>query len=445
MIEATPPPQCDSTEKEISIIMRSDTKTPVLLVSVLAAVLGCFPDSYAAAKVNFIAAAAVADRQLSPRAAPARISIESEEDLVKKGYVRVGEIEVDEVTGTYWESAQIPDKIPSRDATTPLLRYAADHGGDIVIIKRDNSPESYNVTKRGKILEWEMRWRDEPYNLETATGTRVAYKRVPYNVPTVWEIVRGTEQAVRSTGSVWRNDPALANSVASKVQDDRWRDQQRRQSMAEADRQALALLEAAERTEVAGGWTIAFRDAVRRNDVEKVRTLLSDGADVKAKNQLGDTPLHAAAEGNAKEAAELLLSKEADVNAVNNDGMTPMHLAAGSDAVDVAVALLANGADVNAKAKSASTPLHMAAFFNSLSVAELLLANGADVNVKAGNGRTPLHLAAFRGAADVVPLLLAKGADINARDQNAFTPLALAVQENHKAIADYLRAKGAGL
>lgn len=453
-------------------------KVSVVLVPLTVIILAGFAGPVEASKKNFMAAATVEGQKLSPRPNPAQVTQESEEDLIKKGFVRIGEISVEEVTGTYWKSEKIPETVPSRDVTTPLLRQAAEHGGDLVVLKRDNSPDSYQVTKNGKVLTWMRQSRQEAYQQRSGTGDAgyTAYRTVYYSVPTSWETIQGTEQAVRSVGSVWRNDPELSNRIGPKLEAERQARVQRQQAVGEADRQALLLLQEAERQVVAPRQVGTIHDAVQTNDIEKVKALLSNGADPNAKNKTGETPLHVAATGNARDVAELLLSKGADVNAkgdlgaaplhyaamsnskavaalllaqgadVNRkseDGMTPLHLAAGCNAKDVAELLLTKGADVNAKASTGSTPLHLAAMYNAWNVAELLLAKGADVNAKANNKRTPLHLAAYRNAKEVAALLLAKGADVNAKDKDGTTPLALAVQEGHSALADILRAQGA--
>ncbi|TMA33975.1 MAG: hypothetical protein E6J87_08495 [Deltaproteobacteria bacterium] len=56
-----------------------------------------------------------------------------------------------------------------------------------------------------------------------------------------------------------------------------------------------------------------IHDAAKANDVEKVKTLLANGVDVKAKDNEGDSPLHVAAKHNAKETVTLLLDKGSDV------------------------------------------------------------------------------------------------------------------------------------
>ena len=54
---------------------------------------------------------------------------------------------------------------------------------------------------------------------------------------------------------------------------------------------------------------------------------MAEGADVNAKRDDGDTPLHNASFKGYKEIAELLIAKGADVNARRDDGKTPLDFA----------------------------------------------------------------------------------------------------------------------
>ena len=183
--------------------------------------------------------------------------------------------------------------------------------------------------------------------------------------------------------------------------------------------------------------------AAGQGNKDVVELLLSKGAQVDAKGNLGRTPLFAAAGswGN-KDVVELLLSRGAEVNAKDNSGRTPLFEAAGSwNRKDVVELLLSKGAQVNAKDDWGETALFMA---SSKDVAELFLARGLDVNAKGSYGRTPLHIAASAGRKDVVELLLSRGAEVNAKDTfYRRTPLHEAAGGGHKDVVELLLSKGA--
>ena len=84
--------------------------------------------------------------------------------------------------------------------------------------------------------------------------------------------------------------------------------------------------------------------------------LLDLGAELEAKTDLGDTPLHWAAYDGHPDVVELLLARGADATALNDDGTTPLHYAAWNNVPEVADLLLDWGADATALNDDADTP-----------------------------------------------------------------------------------------
>ena len=157
-------------------------------------------------------------------------------------------------------------------------------------------------------------------------------------------------------------------------------------------------------------------DAAKRGDLEEIRNLLRDGADVNAAQGDGMTALHWAADRGDRAMTEVLVYAGAEVEAATRIGQyRPLHIAARNGRTEVVAALLEAGAQVDAVTNpSGSTPLHLAALSGSGDVVRTLLAAGADVNAREAEWQqTPLIFAASFNRLDAVDALLEGGADPN--------------------------------
>ena len=135
--------------------------------------------------------------------------------------------------------------------------------------------------------------------------------------------------------------------------------------------------------------------AATGRDLAETCEWLRRGANVNANH--GESPLHAAiASFYPAKMAKILLVNGADVNARDHIGESPLHWAMLNrtqgrfrvhDAVSV---LIAHGADVNLSSNDGETPLHLAAAFLKSHRVKLMLDNGAEINRRDGKGYSPL-------------------------------------------------------
>ena len=155
-------------------------------------------------------------------------------------------------------------------------------------------------------------------------------------------------------------------------------------------------------------------DAAQRRDLDAVRRLLRDGADVNTAQGDGMTALHWAAERGDEALGEVLIYAGARVDAGTRIGhYTPLHLAARGAHASVVTLLLEAGSDPSARTtNSGASPLHLAAASSDPRVVSELIEWGADVNVRESAwGQTPLIFAAANNRVEVIRALLQAGAD----------------------------------
>jgi hypothetical protein len=117
--------------------------------------------------------------------------------------------------------------------------------------------------------------------------------------------------------------------------------------------------------------------AIISGDIEKVKSILSSGVDVNARNTINGTPLHTAVDKQRKEIVQLLLEKNADVNLVNNARQTPLHIAVNTGQKDIVELLVAKGADVNTLDGMGDNALSLAQKGGHTEIAEFLIQHGA--------------------------------------------------------------------
>jgi ankyrin repeat protein len=188
-------------------------------------------------------------------------------------------------------------------------------------------------------------------------------------------------------------------------------------------------------------------EATSGGSVELMEILLNSGADIEAKDKRGEGALDAAILKDPKP-LEFLIANGADLNARNYLGHSPLHSAADVGAHVIVERLLSAGVEVDARNKFGMTPLHRTAegidywtekpYANVVETANLLIKAGADINAVDQAGRTPLHFAAELGFADMVTALVEAGADGSIKNGDGKTPFEVAKQSLKSTPAYYL-------
>jgi ankyrin repeat protein len=171
---------------------------------------------------------------------------------------------------------------------------------------------------------------------------------------------------------------------------------------------------------------------------EAVMTLLANGADPRARDQDGNTPLHHAARSSDPGVAALLLDAASELAAINDEGLTPLGVACAAGNWRLARFLIERGARPEL---DGATPALLAAAGSDEDDAagvQLMLKHKAKVDARDARGRSALHEAALAGNVEVARALLDRGADPAAVDGEGLSPVAHAVQARHWAMVALL-------
>lgn len=136
---------------------------------------------------------------------------------------------------------------------------------------------------------------------------------------------------------------------------------------------------------------------------EKVKNLISAGADINAKDQRGGTPLMWSVLADRRELTRFFIEQGAEINSQDNTGATAL----------------------------------MAAVVKSPEIVPLLLEKEAEVDLQDNEGNTALMWAIKTNHFDAIPLLVNAGADITLTNKNGATAYDLALE--HGVPEDYLK------
>lgn len=155
--------------------------------------------------------------------------------------------------------------------------------------------------------------------------------------------------------------------------------------------------------------------AALRGNVAVAEYLVRAGADVKATNKQGETPIEVARRAHREEMVALLegpgrASTESETEsaarkAANEDAI--FEAAKTGDLDKVRKLVREDASVVNEKdAAFGATPLHWAALRRYQDVVAYLVSAGADKSAKNGKGETPIEVARRAGREEVVQILL---------------------------------------
>ena len=112
--------------------------------------------------------------------------------------------------------------------------------------------------------------------------------------------------------------------------------------------------------------------AAQKGDIDIVRILLDNGANINFKDNYGDTALMWASIEGHTDIVQLLLDMGANLYLQNNHGTTAILLASSNGNTDVVELLLDRGANPNIQNNNGNTALILASFYGNTDIVNLL-------------------------------------------------------------------------
>ncbi|MCA9449639.1 MAG: ankyrin repeat domain-containing protein [Candidatus Omnitrophica bacterium] len=214
------------------------------------------------------------------------------------------------------------------------------------------------------------------------------------------------------------------------------------------------------------GRTLLHR-AAEGGAIETVRFLLDRGAETDTPDRVGWTPLDYARLNGSEEIVGLLeamislpeaisrseielvhriLSEDPEaVNHPTPEGAVPLHFAVDiADATLVGILIQAGG-DPNASYADGESPLEKAIAQGNRRIVQVLLEAGANPDFVDPRHRTPVYVAIQREDSETVRLLLENGANPNLELAEGLTPIQIAAQKGATDIVTELLRRGAVL
>jgi len=178
--------------------------------------------------------------------------------------------------------------------------------------------------------------------------------------------------------------------------------------------------------------------------LNKFKYLISETTiDINSPTPAGTTPLMLAIKEKQFELVKALLQEKAQVNAQRNDGLSALHFATAS--IKIFEILIEHGANINLKSDIYGTPMTRAAILGHLDVVKYLIEKKADINVKTATGETPLMAAAEHGYFEIVKALLQEKAEVNPQMNDGSSALHFAASQGHFEIVKALLEKKANV
>ena len=189
----------------------------VLIISCLFLLSGC---AIFSSNLTFTPIDGLSDVKISSRAAPAKVSNESDKILETKGYVYIGSVRLEDEVKSCWDKEcqnfACTDSLPHKDMIKEVLEKAASQGGDLLVLESNAKPEILSTQKKGSCVSWADRDVQVPYCCKYGSGycESTCYRTQRQSVCVAHASIYGRKCSFVTRGKVWRQDPELIKDLA---------------------------------------------------------------------------------------------------------------------------------------------------------------------------------------------------------------------------------------
>ena len=167
------------------------------------------------------------------------------------------------------------------------------------------------------------------------------------------------------------------------------------------------------------------RKVAKRNKMEVIKFLISQGCKVNSTNKANESPIVLATMmQNLEIIQELTEKSELNVSARGLKGKSPLHIVAATNNHEIAQLLLHHGADVHLKDTSGSTPLHIACYHGSFNIVEMIFKEQPEnqetlLMQKDRAGNIPLMIAkkSPNSSAKIINFLISQNVDLQCTNE----------------------------
>jgi ankyrin repeat protein len=185
-------------------------------------------------------------------------------------------------------------------------------------------------------------------------------------------------------------------------------------------------------------------EAINDNNLEEIKNIITENPDVI--NERDDRycdPLTVASIAGNLEIMKYLISQGADINTIDREGSNLLHNAAANGHLEVVKYLLDQGFDINAEDANGNTAILFASGKDNIVLIQYLIDHGASLDLESVDGRTCMLNSVLSGNTDIVQLFMDHGFSIDITNQWGVTPLMYASIVGNKAVVEFLLENGA--